>query len=509
MWEDRTHRARRRLARLRNRGAFALLSLKSRAAYALLVLAAALIGFAMAVSGPLAAGASASGPGSGGGGLTTPTSPTGTTPTGTTPIVTTPTATTTTPTTTTRTTSTPLTTTPGATPVPAPPTISPGTGADPFAKRGMWIWVLSDSDGGNLDSIIATADQLGIKTLTIKSADGPNLWPQFSPALVTTLHAAGLDVCAWQYVYGAHPIFEAEAAAKAVKDGADCLVIDAEVEYQGRYVQAQRYITKLRSLIGQNFPVALAGFPWIDYHPSFPYSIFLGPGGAQYNTPQMYWKDIGVSVKTVYSHTYAYNELYQRPIDPLGQLFQAPAASQIRMFRSVSRAYHAAGVSWWDWQDASAAQLAQTARPAGPVTGFVANTTVATLSRGAAGDVVVWAQEHLVSAGQAVTIDGEFGPQTQAAVERFQLSKGLPETGVIDPYTWAALLQYSPVAVKWVMNRKQLTAQVVASASSAAAGRRRPEVLAVPKSASLPERANELAGSPTGAGGHGPGTASR
>ena len=282
-------------------------------------------------------------------------------------------------------------------------------------------------------------------------------------------------------------------------------MIDAEVQYQGLYVQAQRYITKLRSLIGENFPVALAGFPWIDYHPSFPYSVFLGPGGAQYNTPQMYWKDIGVSVKTVYSHTYAYNELYQRPIDPLGQLFQSPAAAQIRMFRSVSRAYHAGGVSWWDWQDAAPAQMAGTAVPAGPLAGFVANTTVATLARGSAGDVVVWAQEHLVSAGEAVTIDGEFGPQTQTAVEHFQLSKGLPETGVIDPSTWTALLRYPPAAVTWVLNHRRLTAQVARASSGAAA--RGPEMLAVPKSASLPERANELAGAPVGAGrtrpGHG------
>ena len=53
--------------------------------------------------------------------------------------------------------------------------------------------------------------------------------------------------------------------------------------------------------------MALAGFPYVDYHPGFPYSVFLGPGGAQYNAPQMYWVDIGTSVNTVYAHTYAYN----------------------------------------------------------------------------------------------------------------------------------------------------------------------------------------------------------
>ena len=56
------------------------------------------------------------------------------------------------------------------------------------------------------------------------------------------------------------------------------------------------YIARLRKLIGNGFPVGLAGFPYIDYHLSFPYSVFLGPNGAQYNLPQMYWADIGTTV---------------------------------------------------------------------------------------------------------------------------------------------------------------------------------------------------------------------
>jgi hypothetical protein len=352
----------------------------------------------------------------------------------------------------------------------------------------MWIWVLAESDRGNVGAIIATAQQRGIRTLLIKSSDGTNVWPQFSPWLVAALHTARLHVCAWQYVYGVHPIIEAEAGAAAVRDGADCLVIDAEVQYEGRYVQAQRYITKLRSLIGPNFPVALAGFPWIDYHPAFPYSVFLGPGGAQYNTPQMYWKDIGTTVRNVYSHTYAYNLLYQRPIDPLGQLFDSPRAADILSFRSISRAYHARGVSWWDWQSATPAGMFHATQPVGPLAGFAPATAVGSLSLHGVGDVVVWAQEHLLSAGYPVAVDGAYGRQTRAAVAAFQAAHRLPITGMIDPYTWAALLSYPAPAIKWTSRRGRLGAQVAAL--------RRPGtavVLPVPWSASLPQRADELA----------------
>src|SRR5581483_4607346 len=172
-----------------------------------------------------------------------------------------------------------------------------GIGAGAFEGQGMWIWYVSRSSGGSLPSIIAQAHAAGVTTVFVKSSDGSsNYWSQFSPELVQTLHAAGLKVCAWQYVYGSNPAGEAALGAQAVANGADCLVIDAEAEYEGRYAAAQTYMSALRGKIGSAFPVALATFPYVSYHGTFPYSVFLGPGGAQFNLPQMYWKDIGVSV---------------------------------------------------------------------------------------------------------------------------------------------------------------------------------------------------------------------
>ncbi len=75
----------------------------------------------------------------------------------------------------------------------------------------MWIWYVSQSDGGNVASIVAQAHAAGVTTLFIKSSDGSsNYWSQFSPQLVAELHANGLKVCAWQYVYGTNPAGEAE-----------------------------------------------------------------------------------------------------------------------------------------------------------------------------------------------------------------------------------------------------------------------------------------------------------
>jgi Putative peptidoglycan binding domain len=355
-----------------------------------------------------------------------------------------------------------------------------------LASRGMWIWVLSSSDAGNLSNLVAGARRYGVSTVMIKSGDGTGTWSQFNRSMVSALHASGLRVCAWQYVYGDHPITEAYVGAAAVRDGADCLIIDAEAQYEGKYVSAQAYMTRLRSLIGGGYPVALAGFPYVDYHPAFPYSVFLGPGGAQFNTPQMYWADIGTTVDAVYSHTYGFNRIYERPIYPLGQVFDNPRAGQIKRFRQMSRSYGSANVSWWDWQSATAGDWLALSQPIGALDGFAANTTYATLGLHARGDIVVWAQEHLASAGERVAIDGSFGPATFKAVESFQASHRLPVDGLIGQVTWSALLRYSPIRVRWVHQGRRTVA-------SLSGGRQR--TLPVPNSAKLRAKRDEIPGS--------------
>jgi hypothetical protein len=359
---------------------------------------------------------------------------------------------------------------------------SPG---NPFAGRSMWIWLLSSSNGGNLSSIVATARQYGIGTLIIKSSDGTGMWSQFTPALVSRLHASHLRVCAWQYVYGDSPIGEARVGAEAVRDGADCLAIDAESEYEGKYVQAQTYINELRTLVGPNFPVGLAGFPYIDYHPAFPYSVFLGRRGAQYNVPQMYWKDIGTTTDAVYAHTYSYNRIYGRPISPLGQVYNSPPGHQIVRFRSLSRVYGASGVGWWDWQEAAPAAWRAIAEPAGTLANYAAYTAAASIDKGWSGDLVVWAQEHLVSAGYRIPVDGGFGAKTRSAVESFQTAHGLVADGVIGSETWQALLRYPPAPIHWGARSSAAVASV-ANASG---------VTPVPKSASRHAKRDEIPGS--------------
>jgi peptidoglycan hydrolase-like protein with peptidoglycan-binding domain len=66
--------------------------------------------------------------------------------------------------------------------------------------------------------------------------------------------------------------------------------------------------------------------------------------------------------------------------------------------------------------------------------------TPPTISQGATGPTVEWAQYLLVR--RVLTdqqIDGIFGPITKNAVEEFQKEKGLVIDGIVGPLTWAAL----------------------------------------------------------------------
>ncbi len=375
----------------------------------------------------------------------------------------------------------------------------------------MWIWVLSRSNGGNLNSIASQSHRYGIRTLYIKSSDGSGMWSQFNSTVVSTLHSQRLKVCAWQFVYGNHPTLEAQVGAAAVHRGADCLVIDAEGQYEGKYRAAQTYINQLRRSIGANYPVALAGFPYVDYHPAFPYSVFLGPGGAQYNVPQMYWRDIGTSVDNVYAHTYFYNRLYQRPIYPLGQVYNSPPARQLVRFRQFLGLYGAHGVSWWDWQEARGYTWPAISQGISPLTNAAAVGGEASIHKGSAGDLVIWAQEHLRAAGENVKVDGGYGTRTVAAVENFQSTHGLPVDGVIGPQTWSALLQYRPASVSFGHTSRnaskaarmaaggRLTQAAVAATDDSGAPASGSGSTPAPASALLPARANELRGAP-GAG---------
>ena len=64
-----------------------------------------------------------------------------------------------------------------------------------------------------------------------------------------------------------------------------------------------------------------------------------------------------------------------------------------------------------------------------------------TLQPGDTGAQVKTLQHALTSLGYPVTADGDYGPATQTAVEKFQKAQGLAQDGVVGPQTLAAMQQ--------------------------------------------------------------------
>ena len=340
--------------------------------------------------------------------------------------------------------------------VTAPPRIGPNAPATPgtlpeaFKGNGMWIWELPKSDGGDIAAIAARAHAAGMSTVFVKSSDGPaSRWAQFNPELVQALHANGLRVCAWQFVYGNDPLAEASLGVDAVADGADCLVIDAESQYEGKYAAAQQYVGALRATLGPTYPIGLTSFPYVDYHARLPYSVFLGPGGAQANLPQVYWKAIGGTVDAVSGHTLAHNRIYGVAIAPLGQTYGDVPPEDIARFRSLWAAYGSAGLSWWSWQATPEPGWAALATPASLPPLPPPDPGWPTLAKGNKGDQVVWLQQHLASYDPAVTATSTFDAATDQALRNFQTSRGLPVTGSTDALTWQAVLGLAVQPVAW------------------------------------------------------------
>ena len=62
------------------------------------------------------------------------------------------------------------------------------------------------------------------------------------------------------------------------------------------------------------------------------------------------------------------------------------------------------------------------------------------LRQGSQGQSVKTLQQLLTAAGYPLTVDGIFGPRTEAAVKKFQQANRLTVDGIVGPKTWSSLI---------------------------------------------------------------------
>jgi hypothetical protein len=80
------------------------------------------------------------------------------------------------------------------------------------------------------------------------------------------------------------------------------------------------------------------------------------------------------------------------------------------------------------------------AKPSKPSTGTKLGDKMPTIERGNKGSRVRMLQGLLIAWGHKISVDGVFGPKTEAAVRSFQGKYAKPVDGIVGPITWNKLL---------------------------------------------------------------------
>lgn len=74
------------------------------------------------------------------------------------------------------------------------------------------------------------------------------------------------------------------------------------------------------------------------------------------------------------------------------------------------------------------------------ITGTVTAADMPLIKKGSKGDAIKKLQQLLNAKGYKLTVDGDFGSKTEAAVKAFQKANGLEVDGEVGPMTWGALM---------------------------------------------------------------------
>ena len=116
------------------------------------------------------------------------------------------------------------------------------------------------------------------------------------------------------------------------------------------------------------------------------------------------------------------------------------------------------------WSDDNAAEILCGKIGLAVLDRFGAENATRPLQIGATGRLVESLQRTLNARhdpSPSLAIDGDFGPATQAAVERFQRRKSLPQTGLVTPEFWTALgtliEQDDPIPPPEIVNSEKLS----------------------------------------------------
>jgi len=249
-------------------------------------------------------------------------------------------------------------------PTPAAPPRAASTAA--LSGKGMWIWEYDQTDGGRVDSIVASARAAGLHQLWVRVGDSQSGFygSAFLGQLVPAAHRAGLKVIGWGFPYLYDPAGDARWTGRALAwrsasgAGLDGFSADIETASEGVDLSARRaslYLGLVRRADPTSLLVATV-FPPTDLEwGSYPYGAIAPFVDAL--APMVYW---GCTQPVVEADQAIQRLSSLAPLHLIGQAFNMsgeeygrsspPAPAEITAFLEAAQRGGALGASFWSWQ---------------------------------------------------------------------------------------------------------------------------------------------------------------
>lgn len=228
-----------------------------------------------------------------------------------------------------------------------------------ISGKGFYIWKIPNCENGDTQSIANVASQAGLSHVLVKIANGiydynydSALKKDLIAPLAEALHAKGISVWGWHYVFGDLPKDEAKAAIRQInKLPIDGYVIDAEGEYKDKYTPCRIFMGDLRNAL-PDFPIALSSYRYPKYHPQLPWKDFLNK--CDYNMPQLYWEQAHNPREQLIRSIKEFQTIKPtRPYIPTGTAYASgdwkPTPQDVLEFMNAAVELGIPAVNFWSW----------------------------------------------------------------------------------------------------------------------------------------------------------------